>query len=197
MKENTVNSRIMQVINEYGFNKNSFSRHIGLDNNTTVGGIVAGKQNKPSWSVLQKIITAFPDLSVNWLVSGKGEMRAGKRSLFNNIHKRIDKSLKDIKEKYGITVDEIILKLDTNKDTYIGWLDGIEPSVDLIYKLGTVFSVDLDYIFYGSNEPRIKAVQEPQEPYGKCGDCVDKDQRIIKLQTKLIECMEGGEEDGK
>ncbi|WP_071843703.1 helix-turn-helix domain-containing protein [Hymenobacter sp. DG25A] len=40
-----------------------------------ISHILSGR-NKPSLEVVQKILTAFPDLSVSWLLSGQGEMQS-------------------------------------------------------------------------------------------------------------------------
>lgn len=40
-----------------------------------ISHILSGR-NKPSLEVVQKILTAFPDLSVSWLLSGLGEMQS-------------------------------------------------------------------------------------------------------------------------
>lgn len=65
--------RIETVIEHLGLNKNSFSREIGLSNNVTIGRIIKQKRN-PSYGTLRKITNRFPEISYEWLLTGKGEM---------------------------------------------------------------------------------------------------------------------------
>jgi hypothetical protein len=70
----TINLRIAKIIEHYGLNKNSFSKRIGIDNNVTIGNIVGGRLNKPSFEVLEKIMLLFDSINAEWLITGKGEM---------------------------------------------------------------------------------------------------------------------------
>ena len=72
--KNHISERIAILIKELGYNFNSFSKVIGLSNNTTIGRIVNEKRN-PSYEVLQKIVLRFNDINAYWLLTGEGEMR--------------------------------------------------------------------------------------------------------------------------
>lgn len=69
-----VNDRIDSLIKHFGLNKSSFSKRIGLDNNVTIGNIVAGRRTKPSYDIIAKILEAFPEVNSGWLITGQGEM---------------------------------------------------------------------------------------------------------------------------
>ena len=72
-ENNDIGNRIAQIISLYRENKNSFSKIIGLSNNTTIGRII--KENRtPSFEVLNKIALAFPDINYYWILTGQGEM---------------------------------------------------------------------------------------------------------------------------
>ena len=71
---NTINVRIKSIIEYYKMNVNSFSKHIGIDNNVTIGNIVNTRLNKPSYDVIQKILQTFENISADWLITGKGKM---------------------------------------------------------------------------------------------------------------------------
>ena len=71
---NNINSRISQIISHFGLNKNSFSKKIGMENNVTIGNIVSGRRNKPSFDVIEKILLSFDSISSEWLIIGTGEM---------------------------------------------------------------------------------------------------------------------------
>lgn len=69
----TVNQRIKYLINELGYNNNSFSKAIGMSNNVTIGNIVSNRGNKPSFDVLERILQKFDSVNAEWLILGKGE----------------------------------------------------------------------------------------------------------------------------
>ena len=66
--------RIEKLIKALGYNKNSFSKAIGLNNNVTIGRIVKDKR-EPSYDILRRIIKTFGHrFNVNWLLIGEGSM---------------------------------------------------------------------------------------------------------------------------
>lgn len=69
----TIAQRIEKLIDELGMNKNSFSRAIGLDHNTTIGQIIK-KGSNPSWDVFERIIATYPNISLEWITQGEGPM---------------------------------------------------------------------------------------------------------------------------
>lgn len=70
----TINERIMLIIKHFNLNKNSFSRKINLSSSAIIENIVSGRKSKPSYEVINKIISAFENVDANWLITGKGEM---------------------------------------------------------------------------------------------------------------------------
>lgn len=65
--------RVQYIMDEEGFNKNSFSRAIGMSNNVTITRIINEKRT-PSRNTCQKIIDRFPQYRFDWLSRGKGEI---------------------------------------------------------------------------------------------------------------------------
>lgn len=65
--------RIQIIMEKEGLNKNSFSKAIGMTNNVTITRIV-NEQRTPSYATCQKIVNAFPQYNLDWIISGKGEM---------------------------------------------------------------------------------------------------------------------------
>jgi len=74
MKEEPVGKRIEKIIAHYGLTKNSFSHEIDIQSNTIVTRIVNDPNRAPSFGVMQKIAKRYPEISMSWLVTGKGEM---------------------------------------------------------------------------------------------------------------------------
>ncbi len=54
-------------------NKSAFAKAVGISNQS-LGEIVGGRQNAPSFAALQKIALAYPSVSLHWLVLGEGPM---------------------------------------------------------------------------------------------------------------------------
>jgi phage repressor protein C with HTH and peptisase S24 domain len=66
-----ISDRIKLIINELGYNNNSFSKAIGLTNNVTIGRIV-NENREPSYDILLKIMQTFGSINGNWLITGIG-----------------------------------------------------------------------------------------------------------------------------
>jgi transcriptional regulator with XRE-family HTH domain len=49
---------------------------------SSISHILSGR-NKPSFDFIEKILTAYPDLNAQWLITGKGEMYVHQKSLFD------------------------------------------------------------------------------------------------------------------
>lgn len=64
--------RFKQILDEKGLNAQKTASLIGIDA-SAVSHLLNGKR-KPSFEVLDKIGQAFPDINLNWLISGKGTM---------------------------------------------------------------------------------------------------------------------------
>lgn len=78
--------RVKQVIESNAFTPSRFADHIGVPR-ATISHILSGR-NKPSLEVVQKILDAFPDLSAEWLVKGKGTPGNSAPSLFESDESR-------------------------------------------------------------------------------------------------------------
>ena len=65
-------TRLKWLIDDLGMNNNSFSKEIGLSNNSTIGRIV-NEDREPSFRVLHSILTTYPKIDANWLLTGDGE----------------------------------------------------------------------------------------------------------------------------
>lgn len=69
-----VGGRIMEIINHYGLNKNSFSMRVGLKSNAYIVRIVNDPEAGMSLVLLKKILRAFPTISPDRFILGEGEM---------------------------------------------------------------------------------------------------------------------------
>lgn len=65
--------RLQKVIEYEGLSVSSFARRIGVGDQT-VRGIVVQKRNKPGYDLIYRIAQTFEWLSIEWLITGNGEM---------------------------------------------------------------------------------------------------------------------------
>jgi len=72
--------RVQLIMEREGFNKNSFSETIGLNNNVTITRLINEKRSA-SPNTCKKIVDRFPQYSYEWLLRGKEPMLDEKFSL--------------------------------------------------------------------------------------------------------------------
>lgn len=78
-KNETINERIAQVIRHYNHSALSFSKEIDVSS-SVMGNIVGGRFSKPSIEVIQKLISTYEEISIEWLIMGWGQMLKGTQS---------------------------------------------------------------------------------------------------------------------
>lgn len=66
-----INKRIESIIKDFGLNKNSFASKLDTSY-ARIDNIVSGRQSKPSYELIVKIITEFK-VNPEWLLLGIGE----------------------------------------------------------------------------------------------------------------------------
>lgn len=71
--------RLQQVMDYYNETASSFSEKIGVQR-SSISHILSGR-NKPSLEFILKILSAFPEVELYWLLNGKGEFPALKKSV--------------------------------------------------------------------------------------------------------------------
>lgn len=179
MENNTVNKRLGLLINELGHNKNSFSKEIGMTNNTTIGSLVNKESFKPSYDVLIKIANAFPDVNMDWLITGRGEMMPEKSIILLNIQKRVKKAIQNLNARMSLTevAEMLAMKKDAIESAYVSDV----PNIDVIVKLIQNEVISSGELLFG------RAINEANAGY--CQECTAKEAEIMKLQRELIECL--------
>lgn len=69
-----INDRILYIIeNKANKNKKQFAEMISVAPQV-IQNIVSGRRNKPSFDILNAIISTFDDINSEWLITGNGEM---------------------------------------------------------------------------------------------------------------------------
>ena len=67
-----MNKRFKLWLDSEGLNANLLSKLVDL-NRSSISHIVNGR-NKPSFDMLEKLISIYPNLNLNWLITGFGSM---------------------------------------------------------------------------------------------------------------------------
>jgi transcriptional regulator with XRE-family HTH domain len=80
-----MNKRFKIWLDSVNLNANSFSKLVNL-NRSTVSHIISGR-NKPSIDVLEKILAIYPDLNINWLITGFGSINVKTENINKNVNK--------------------------------------------------------------------------------------------------------------
>ncbi|MGI4862394.1 MAG: S24 family peptidase [Janthinobacterium lividum] len=76
-EKGTIAQRLIEMINFFSDgNKSAFGRITDLQSGV-IAGFVGGRLNKPGFEVLQKLVTAYPQINERWLLLGEGEMLKG------------------------------------------------------------------------------------------------------------------------
>ncbi|RAV28750.1 helix-turn-helix domain-containing protein [Sinomicrobium soli] len=68
--------RLQQVLEYYGVSASAFADRIGVQR-SSISHILSGR-NKPSLEFVLRILQAYPEVELYWLLNGKGTFPAGK-----------------------------------------------------------------------------------------------------------------------
>ena len=78
-----MNKRLQQFISAENISQSQFAEKIGVAK-ASVSHILAGR-NKPGFEFIEGISQAFPDLNIEWLISGRGRMyKSREREIFDS-----------------------------------------------------------------------------------------------------------------
>ena len=95
-----MNKRFKLWLDSENLNANSLSKLVDL-NRSSISHIVNGR-NKPSIDMLEKILSIYPKLNLNWLISGFGSMNITEST---SVEKEINKVVVFYKDS---SYDELI-----------------------------------------------------------------------------------------
>ena len=65
-------NRISKIIKEKNLSSARFADEIGVQR-SSISHVLSGR-NKPSLEFIQKILKTYPDIDINWLLTGKGNI---------------------------------------------------------------------------------------------------------------------------
>lgn len=73
-----INDRILELMNQYQLSESALSRSIGFKPQAINN--IKNKKNKPSLDLITSVIEKFPEISIEWLLLGNGNMMKGDAS---------------------------------------------------------------------------------------------------------------------
>ena len=82
-------SHLKNWMESKGLKSSELADNIGV-NRATISHILSGR-NKPSVEFLKKLLSAYPNLNSNWLITGIGYMNTEKEAKEVMFYKKIDK----------------------------------------------------------------------------------------------------------
>ena len=108
-------TRIKKIIHYKKLSSSAFADQIGVPR-STISHILSGRNN-PSLEFIQKVLDTFPELRIEWLVRGEGNMVKSANTLFSDQdfdEPLLDELLFESKEKMkGETKDALNTKAET------------------------------------------------------------------------------------
>tara|TARA_B110000914_G_C15151984_1_gene304353 strand:- start:64 stop:363 length:300 start_codon:yes stop_codon:yes gene_type:complete len=84
-----MHTRLKNWMESEGLKPSQLADNIGV-NRATISHILSGR-NKPSIDFLQKLLSAYPNLNANWLITGIGYMNTKKEAKEVKSSKKIGK----------------------------------------------------------------------------------------------------------
>lgn len=88
----TINERISLLMKLLELNNNSFAKALEV-NPTVTFNIISGRNTKPSYDLLEKIVFTFDNINTEWLLKGKGEVFTSGNKIVTPLNPNIKKSV--------------------------------------------------------------------------------------------------------
>ena len=88
---NVINERVQFILDHYNLTAGAFAEKLGIQK-SSVSHLLSGR-NKPSFQFLSKLVKAFPEINLNWFITGDGD-------IFNKPERNIEyANLKDFEKQ--------------------------------------------------------------------------------------------------
>lgn len=65
-----ISKRLEKILSHYNLSAGQFAEKIGIQK-SSVSHLMSGR-NKPSYQFLSKLATTYPDINLNWFITGEG-----------------------------------------------------------------------------------------------------------------------------
>lgn len=128
--------RLQHILDYYGLSATSFSEQLSF-NRSTISHLLSGR-NKPSLEFVMKVLKAYPEVELYWLLNGKGSFPAisenNTQVSFNHVSEENERrdANKTHTEKSDISENSVFQKISEKKSNTVA-IDRIV----VFYKDGT------------------------------------------------------------
>ncbi len=156
----SINDRIRILIDLLANGRQNVFADTTTIRTTTINGIIGKKASDPSFSTLKKIIDAYPDINLNWLMKGKGkpltksdnqdyvfepvvsEYKESLSKIRDSIY--LCSNLKLIRNHIHLSQDSFAQIFGVTRDTVASYERGFKPKLPFINRLMDYFNITLD-----------------------------------------------------
>lgn len=146
---NAVIQRIKTVYETLGLTQSRFSKQCNLSQSTVNGWYRLNKI--PSVDAIKSIVAAYPNISLDWLILGEGDMyNEQNTTMENEVIQRIKEMLKEM----NISVSELATRIGKPQTTVNNWLIAKrKPQMDFIFQILNSFeNVSAEWLLRGEGE---------------------------------------------
>ena len=177
---NSIPNRIELIIKYYNMSYNSFAKSLGLANGTGIKTMIDNNRN-PQNQTLNKIVNTYPEIDMNWLRTGTGQM-------ISNLPESLSSN-----DDLTVTAKQVISQLDINNLHYSSILDKKMSDDREYYDSVTKYNTSNHSEHINSILKGFKTFEIKVETYAKAASnkVVDQMSKAIANQNKLL--LEGYE----
>ena len=197
----SINRKIREIISYYKLSDRQFALKIGVTQ--SVIGSMFQKDTEPSSKVIQLTASAFPEISLEWFIRGKGDMFKSQNKEIEGTNKLVDtiatfpnflntKSgmidrIKDIIKLSGLSDRAFALKCGINQQTLFNQLKGIRAiSLDTVLSIYKTFpDVSTNWLLLGEGD-MLKSQSRETERINKLVDTIATLQESINTKSETI-----------
>lgn len=115
IKVMSINKRVEQLVEKTSTSKSAFSIATGIS--TVILSHISSGRNKVSLTAVEQILKAFPSVSADWLVLGKGSMF--KDALGDDIASELQDNLGAIEQETQRYIKSVESKINKMKETIL------------------------------------------------------------------------------
>lgn len=159
--EMSINDRIIVLISllEDGV-KRSFSRNAGIPEGT-LSGIIGTRKSDPSFSMIKRIVDAYPAVNIEWLIKEEGEPILGEAKISSSpttnpetlnadsvesidSDQFLPSNLRILRKRSGLTQEAFGKLFNVTRENIASYERGVEPKLSFLIHVSDHFQVKMD-----------------------------------------------------
>jgi excisionase family DNA binding protein len=169
-----IHDRIAEMVDFFcKGNKAAFGRGADIQSGV-LAGIISGRKNKPSFDVLQKLLTGYPSVNPVWLLFGRGPMMQWKSEELRDAPRTTKEQTEDdirlhtlkyiaTDEWFKLNVDAIEIKAEELRSTQMYVVADKDPASHKYSRLAKRLSISEENAWKLVHEGRIRATKIDEE----------------------------------